>query len=101
LNWVADIMQWRRFIKEGSEVNQRMDDWRRNRAELPFTYDYLFQNRAVIGAPDQCAGKIKELQQQGIEYFGCNFDFGGMEHQRVLRSMELFSKEVMPHFNRI
>jgi hypothetical protein len=39
---------------------------------------------------------IQALQARGVDYFGCNFDFGGMEHQKVLRSMELFSKEVMP-----
>jgi hypothetical protein len=42
--------------------------------------------------------RIKALQAQGIDYFGCNFDFGGMEHHKVLRSMELFAREVMPHF---
>jgi alkanesulfonate monooxygenase SsuD/methylene tetrahydromethanopterin reductase-like flavin-dependent oxidoreductase (luciferase family) len=97
LNWVVDIMQWRRFIKEGSEVYHRMDDWRRSRTELPVNYDTLAQNRAIIGTPEQCVTRIKALQAQGIDYFGCNFDFGGMEHHKVLRSMELFSKEVMPH----
>jgi len=96
LNWVVDIMQWRRFIKEGSEVYHRMDDWRRRRTELPVSYDYLAQKRAIIGTPEQCVASIKALQAHGIEYFGCNFDFGGMEHQKVLRAMELFSKEVMP-----
>jgi len=98
LNWVADIMQWRRFIDEGSEVYRRMDDWRRTRNEAPATYEYLAEHRAIIGTPDQCAAKIQELRDQGIEYFGCNFDFGGMEHGKVLKSMELFSKEVMPRF---
>ena len=96
LNWVIDIMQWRRVFTEGSEVYQRMDDWRRTRTELPLSYDNLAENRAIIGTPDQCAEKIGRLRRQGIEYFGCNFDFGGMEHQKVMRSMELFSKEVMP-----
>jgi alkanesulfonate monooxygenase SsuD/methylene tetrahydromethanopterin reductase-like flavin-dependent oxidoreductase (luciferase family) len=96
LNWVADIMQWRRFIDKGSEVYQRMDDWRRTRTQLPASYDYLAHKRAIVGTPDQCVAKIQELQQYGIAYFGCNFDFGGMEHQKVLRSMELFAREVMP-----
>lgn len=96
INWVADIMQWRRNIAVGSEVYQRMDDWRRQRAQLPESYDYLSVNRAVIGDPDQCVAQIRELQSHGIDYFGCNFDFGGMSRDKVLRSMELFSKEVMP-----
>jgi alkanesulfonate monooxygenase SsuD/methylene tetrahydromethanopterin reductase-like flavin-dependent oxidoreductase (luciferase family) len=99
LNWVIDIMQWRRFINEGSEVYQRMADWRRTRNELPLSYEYLRENRAVIGTPDQCVARIKEFQEQGIDYFGCNFDFGGMEHKKVLRSMELFAREVMPRLS--
>ena len=99
LNWVVDIMQWRRFIKEGSEVNRRMDDWRQSRTELPASYDYLAQKRAIIGTPEQCVASIKALREHGVDYFGCNFDFGGMEHHKVLRSMALFSKEVMPQLS--
>jgi alkanesulfonate monooxygenase SsuD/methylene tetrahydromethanopterin reductase-like flavin-dependent oxidoreductase (luciferase family) len=98
LNWVVDIMQWRRFIKDGSEVYRRMADWRQSRTELPASYDYLAQNRAIIGTPEQCVAQIKALQAHGIDYFGCNFDFGGMEHDKVLRAMTLFAKEVMPQF---
>ncbi len=46
--------------------------------------------------PDQCVAKIKQLQKHGVQYLGCNFDFGGMEHKKVLKAMELFSKEVVP-----
>ena len=98
LNWVVDIMQWRNRFREGSEVYQRMADWRRTRSELPAGYDYLAENRAIIGTPDQCAEKIALLREQGIEYFGCNFDFGGMEHDKAMRSMSLFAREVMPRF---
>ena len=96
LDWVIDIMQWRNNIEEGSEVYQRMADWRRSRQQLPLTYEYLSDNRAIIGTPEQCAAKINGLRAEGIEYFGCNFDFGGMEHEKVMRSMRLFADEVMP-----
>jgi len=36
-----------------SVVYNRMADWRRNRTELPVSYDALAQNRAIIGTPDQ------------------------------------------------
>jgi hypothetical protein len=32
----------------------------------------------------------------GISHFNCSFWFGDMDQKRVLRSMERFSKEVMP-----
>ncbi len=98
LAWTMDMTDWRRTFDYGSEVHQRLADYRRSRTQLPPSYDYLAAHRAVIGAPEQCVAKIREFQQQGIEYFGCNFDFGGMEQGKTLRSMELFAKEVMPHF---
>ena len=99
LSWTLDMNQWRRTFKQGSEVYHRLEDWRNTRTELPPSYEYLYENRAIIGTPAQCLAKIKALQQQGIEYFGCNFSFGGMPHDKLLRSMKLFAAEVMPHFD--
>jgi alkanesulfonate monooxygenase SsuD/methylene tetrahydromethanopterin reductase-like flavin-dependent oxidoreductase (luciferase family) len=99
LNWTMDVNQWRRVFSQGSELHTgSLADFRAARTELPPSYDYLYQKRAFIGTPDQCAKKIQALRDQGIEYFGCNFSFGDMDHQNVLKSMELFSKEVMPRF---
>ena len=96
--WTMDMTDWRRSIRSGSEVNERLDDFRRTRTQLPPSYDYLAEKRAIIGTPEQCVSKIREFQEQGIEYFGCNFDFGGMAQEKVLRSMRLFAEEVMPYF---
>ena len=97
ISWILDIMQWRNIFQEGSEVPHSIDDWRRTRTTLPLSSDHVYENRAIIGSPEQCVTKILELKVQGIEYFGCNFDMGGISHDKVMRSMELFSKEVMPH----
>lgn len=98
LNWVLDILQYRGTFSESSEVPYNIEDWRKARSELPVSYDYLHDNRAFLGDPDSCIAKIQELRDQGIEYFGCNFAFGGMEHEKVMRSMGLFAREVMPRF---
>jgi alkanesulfonate monooxygenase SsuD/methylene tetrahydromethanopterin reductase-like flavin-dependent oxidoreductase (luciferase family) len=99
LKWTMDMNQWRRTFQHGSEVYQKMEDWRRERTELPTSNEHLYNRRAIIGTPEQCVDQIKELQSNGIEYFGCNFSFGGMEQGKLLRSMRLFADEVMPHFN--
>ena len=98
LDWNIDMIQWRRTFDFGSEVWEKIEDFRKTRTELPPSYDYLYENRAFIGSPDQIIAKIKALQDQGIEYFGCNFSFGGMPQDKVLKSMRLFAKEVMPAF---
>ena len=96
--WTMDMTDWRRSIRLGSEVNEKLEEFRRSRTQLPPSYDYLAEKRAIFGTPEQCISKIREFQEQGIEYFGCNFDFGGMAQEKVLRSMKLFAQEVMPHF---
>jgi len=98
LNWTLDMIQWRGTFAESSEVNHRLDDWRNTRTESPPSFEHLYEKRAVMGTPEQCVAQIKDLQEQGIEYFGCNFTYGGMARDKVMRSMELFAKEVMPHF---
>lgn len=99
LNWTMDVNQWRRTYQRGSEVYDSLDDFLRTRTELPPSFDYLFEHRAFIGNPDQIVVKIRALQDAGIGYFGCNFSFGGMPQDKVLKSMELFAREVMPAFN--
>ena len=98
LNWTMDVNQWRRTYKGGSEVYDSLAEFRRTRAELPTSYEYLFEHRAFIGDPEQIVAKIRALQDAGIDYFGCNFSFGGMPQDKVLKSMELFAREVMPEF---
>jgi alkanesulfonate monooxygenase SsuD/methylene tetrahydromethanopterin reductase-like flavin-dependent oxidoreductase (luciferase family) len=61
--------------------------------------DDLLDRFLVIGTPDTCIRQIKRLQELvGITHFNCSFWFGDMEQARVLRSMERFSREVMPAF---
>lgn len=98
LDWVLDMLQWRRTFTHGSEVTHRIDDFRRQRTELPTSYEHLFEHRAIIGTPEKCVAEIKALEAAGFDNFICNFDFGGIPHPKVMRSMELFSREVMPHF---
>ena len=99
LNWTLDVNQWRRTYQRGSEVYDSLDTFRQTRTELPPSYEYLFEHRAFIGNPDQIIAKIRALQDAGIGYFGCNFSFGGMPQDRVLKSMALFAQEVMPVFS--
>ena len=63
------------------------------------SYDFVCNNRAFFGTPEEVTGGIKELQANGVDYYVCDFSFGGNDHSKVMRSMELFAKGVMPHFS--
>ena len=61
--------------------------------------DDLLDRFLVIGTPDTCIRQLKRIQELvGITHFNCSFWFGDLEHPRVMKSMELFAKEVMPAF---
>jgi luciferase family oxidoreductase group 1 len=61
--------------------------------------DDLLDRFLVIGTPDTVIRQIRRVQDVvGITHFNCSFWFGDLAHARVLRSMELFAREVMPAF---
>jgi alkanesulfonate monooxygenase SsuD/methylene tetrahydromethanopterin reductase-like flavin-dependent oxidoreductase (luciferase family) len=64
----------------------------------PSTED-LLDRFLVIGTPDTCIRRIRRLRDEvGITHFNCSFWFGDLSQARVLRSMELFAREVRPAF---
>jgi alkanesulfonate monooxygenase SsuD/methylene tetrahydromethanopterin reductase-like flavin-dependent oxidoreductase (luciferase family) len=57
------------------------------------------QELMVFGTPDTVARRIEWLRRElGVNYVMCWMNMGGLEQDRVLRSMRLFSEEVMPRF---
>lgn len=55
------------------------------------------EDTQVIGTPEECLRKLREIQQatKPIEMFGM-VRFGGMPQEKTRRSLELFAKEVLP-----
>jgi luciferase family oxidoreductase group 1 len=61
--------------------------------------DELLSRFVVVGKPDTVIRQIQHIQAAvGITHFNCSFWFGDLDQERVLRSMELFAREVMPAF---
>lgn len=51
--------------------------------------------RAIIGSPKTCLAKVRELKRLGVRNLICWMNFGGLPHEKIVRSMRLFSREVM------
>jgi len=99
LTWVRDLNSLRRTLTGGSEIYRDLDEWRRTRTAQPPTYDSELATTAYFCTPDRMTERIRQLQEEhNVQYFGVNMSFGSMDHQKVLRSMELFAREVMPKF---
>ena len=50
------------------------------------------------GTPEVVAERLKQVQEAGINHVFGNFGFAGLPHHKVMRSIELFATDVMPHF---
>jgi natural product biosynthesis luciferase-like monooxygenase protein len=65
-------------------------------------WDELLQSRALVcGNPAHCVKQIEEMREQyGFTQLICWTRLAGLDHRKVLRSMELFGTHVLPHFRR-
>ena len=96
LDWIQDVMQWRRHLTRTTEVGRDIDEWKKIRSDPPPSYEYIKKNRAFIGTPESVIRQISELKSHGIEYFGCNFSLAGLSQEKILASMRLFDQKVRP-----
>lgn len=63
------------------------------------TFDGLLEKKLIaVGTPDDVAATLREYEAAGTTHLMCLMNFGGMPHQDVLASMQLFAREVMPRF---
>lgn len=60
--------------------------------------DYMYPNRVIIGDPDQCTARIKEIIASGVTNVSLLANFGGLSHEKILASMDRFAKHVLPKF---
>lgn len=63
------------------------------------TYDEIFSHGANFGTPDAVVEKVRVLRDDiGVSHYIGWFNVGGLDHKRVMRSMERFAATVMPAF---
>jgi len=65
--------------------------------ELDLSNVYETFDDPIITTPEKAVARIKQYEQLGITYLMTNSAFGE-PHKDVMGSLELFAKEVMPHF---
>jgi natural product biosynthesis luciferase-like monooxygenase protein len=58
----------------------------------------LYPQRLIFGDPAQCVERIKQIQATGATHIGLLANFGGLEHGKIMASLERFAREVMPAF---
>ena len=66
------------------------------------TYEVVESKMGLMGTPERCVHKLQSLRRElGMGRVITWFNFGGLvPHPAAMRSMALFSSQVMPHFQR-
>ena len=57
---------------------------------------YLVSHRVIFGDPDQCVERIQQIQAMGITNMSLLANFGGLDHGKIMASLDRFAKYVMP-----
>ena len=57
---------------------------------------YQEEDMIIIGTPDECLRKILRYEEAGVDQLLCYVQFGDLPHDKIMRGLELLSKEVIP-----
>jgi alkanesulfonate monooxygenase SsuD/methylene tetrahydromethanopterin reductase-like flavin-dependent oxidoreductase (luciferase family) len=63
------------------------------------TFEDLDQeDMVIVGDVDECARKVERYQKAGLDHFISLMQADRIPHEKVMRSIELFGKEIIPRF---
>jgi len=60
--------------------------------------DFDAEDQILIGDPDQMIRQMERYEKAGVDQLICYQQFGGLPHDKILKSIELLGKYVIPHF---
>ena len=92
------------YAKAGLEATRKPADpiaykgyEQRDAGRRKFEFKSYFPGRVLMGGPEQSIERCKVLAEVGITQIGMLIDFGSLPQKEIMRSLEIFSKEVLPH----
>lgn len=56
------------------------------------------EDMVIVGSVDECARKVERYRDAGLDHFIALMQADRIPHERVMRSIELFGKEIIPRF---
>jgi alkanesulfonate monooxygenase SsuD/methylene tetrahydromethanopterin reductase-like flavin-dependent oxidoreductase (luciferase family) len=96
------ILHYIRAVADSNQESAYSDQYRMyqgmKQAFETFNYDYLYPQKVIFGDPKQCVERIKQIQAAGITNVSLLANFGGLDHGKILASLDRFAKYVMPKF---
>ena len=69
----------------------------RDAGQRKFAFESYFPGRVLMGGPKQAIERIRVLRDVGITQIGMLVDFGSLPQAEIMRSLEIFANDVLPH----
>lgn len=92
LNNYRWVCHWRglgNLLEPGEELNP----------DQALTYEFLHPRNLLFGTPEYVTEKIQELKDElNLETLLLWVDHNGLSHEKKMKSLRLFTEEVMPNF---
>jgi natural product biosynthesis luciferase-like monooxygenase protein len=68
----------------------------RDAGQRRFEFESYFPGRVLMGGPRQAVERIRVLRDVGITQIGMLVDFGSLPQAEIMRSLEIFGREILP-----
>ncbi len=56
------------------------------------------EDMVIVGDVEHCRRKVERYAAAGLDHLICLMQADRIPHEQVMRSIELFATEIMPHF---
>jgi len=73
----------------------------REKGQKALGFDVYYPNRVLMGDPEQALERIRVLKDIGITQIAMLVDFGSLAQDEIMRSLEIFGREVLPRAREI
>lgn len=59
-------------------------------------FEVYFPGRVLMGGPERALARIQEMRRAGITQISMIIDFGSLTQAQIMRSLEIFARDVLP-----
>jgi alkanesulfonate monooxygenase SsuD/methylene tetrahydromethanopterin reductase-like flavin-dependent oxidoreductase (luciferase family) len=99
-NLAEFTLEWE-FPHFSQEERDRMFPMLKGRLDGSFDPRYFNEaDMIIVGDPDQCLAKMRKYAALGVDQLLCYVQFGHLEHDSVMRTIELLGTEIIPTLER-
>ena len=103
---IGSVAQWMAEEKRDEELDKGSYDYTREMQKIVeegmhklLSMEYLQEtNACVVGDPEECIRMCRAYEKAGVDLLLCLVNPYKIPHEKVMQTIELLGKEVIPHF---